>query len=153
MIEFVEFQTDSPLYRQFCELRNDVLRRPLGLSLFDEDLSDEDSSWHFVLYDQGILAGVILTPLEDAKQPTVKLRQMCVCPSRSRQGFGKELVERVEVIARARGVHKVTMSARVTAESFYRKLGYESVGAPFLSVGIPHVTMEKELQLMTSEQR
>ncbi|TWT43035.1 acetyltransferase [Thalassoglobus neptunius] len=152
MMEFVEFQVDSPLYRQYFELRNDVLRRPLGLSLFDEDLSDEELSWHFALFEQRVVACVMLTPLDEMDVPTAKLRQMCVCPKMSRQGLGKQLVERVEVIARARGVRKVTMSARVSAESFYHKLGYETVGSSFLSVGIPHVTMQKLLQVMSPEQ-
>ena len=50
---FREIAFGKPEYRQECLLRDEVLRRPLGLSLGGEDLTDEESQLHFGLFAPG----------------------------------------------------------------------------------------------------
>jgi hypothetical protein len=48
LIDVPAFGTSSPLYTKVLQLRQQVLRKPLNMNLFDEDLSKE--------YDETIIA-------------------------------------------------------------------------------------------------
>ena len=140
---FQEIAYDSAAYRQECELRHQVLRVPLGLSLYAEDLSREGGQLHFGLFDGGVLVACVIAV---AVAPTaVKLRQMAVAAGHQRQGHGRTLVGRLEEHLARRGYVHCTLHARLSAEAFYQKLGYVRRGREFIEVGIPHVCMEKDL--------
>jgi predicted GNAT family N-acyltransferase len=129
-------------YQQTCELRNEVLRLPLGLNLYEEDLGSEAAQWHFGLFsDQGdLLACVIVVPLDST---TAKIRQMAVRPNQQQSGLGSKLLTAVHDDCRQRGVQRITMHARVSAIGFYQRLGYTITSAEFVEVTIPHVVMEQ----------
>jgi len=76
-VEYMEpFSTDHPLYPKVLELRQNVLRKPLGLNLFDEDLSKEKGQLIFVaMYGDQVIACLMILPLNETH---VKLRQMAV---------------------------------------------------------------------------
>lgn len=42
-------------------------------------------------------------------------------------GIGKMLMDRVEGLAREKGIKKLTVPSSITAFSFYKKLGYEQI--------------------------
>jgi predicted GNAT family N-acyltransferase len=132
----------SAEYQLTCELRNQVLRLPLGLNLYDEDLSSESAQWHFgLLSDQGeLLACVIVVPLATT---TAKIRQMAVRPNQQQSGLGSTLLKSVHDECRQRGVQRITMHARVSAIGFYQRLGYTITSEEFVEVTIPHVVMEQ----------
>ena len=50
-----------------------------------------------------------------------------------------------ESFAATQGFTRIVLNARQTAEAFYHKQGYTSVGEPFVELGIGHVRMEKAL--------
>ncbi len=50
-----------------------------------------------------------------------------VKPKLHKLGIGKMLMDRVEDLARQKGVDKLTVPSSITAFSFYKKLGYEQV--------------------------
>jgi predicted GNAT family N-acyltransferase len=142
-MELIEIEFGSERYQQALHLRNDILRRPLGLDLFAEDLDVEASEWHFGIDDEGaLIATVTLRPDGPGR---VRLRQMAVAPERRGSGTGRLLVEGVESILRARGIAEVNLHARSEAEGFYARLGYQRVGDEFVEVGIRHVEMIKKL--------
>ena len=64
-------------YRLACELRQAVLRAPLGMNLYDEDLSQEREQLHFGIFDESrcLLACVVAVPVSGTE---AKLRQMAV---------------------------------------------------------------------------
>jgi ribosomal protein S18 acetylase RimI-like enzyme len=141
MFREIVYGTDE--YRLACLLREEVLRKPLGLSLTDEDLAREKGQLHFGHFEpNGALAGcVVAVPLS----PTdVRIRQMAVSPSRQRKGLGRRIMEELEKTLRARGFRHFVLDARTSAAGFYEKLGYRAVGEEFLEVTIPHVRMEKD---------
>lgn len=142
-MQFQSFDTESTLYVQACLLRNAVLRIPIGLDLFDEDLSSESNDLHFgIIEAEQILAYVMIVPTEAAR---ATLKQMCVNPNSQRQGIGARLIAEVEAELQTLGFQTITMSARTTAVQFYECLGYERTSEEFTKVGIPHVEMEKIL--------
>ena len=138
----IDFGSDE--YLQECRLRNEVLRVPIGLNLFDEDLRPEQKQSHFGLFDQSgaLIACVIVVP----SSPTeAKIRQMAVSPAHQRQGYGRRIMRLVEEHLARTGIKRISMHARVTAVGFYRSLGYSTDGDQFMEVGIPHIQMQKAL--------
>jgi len=123
-------------------LRDEVLRRPLGLRLRDEDLADEDRQLHFGLFDAAgdLTACVVAVPLSPVR---VRIRQMAVAAAWQAQGLGRRLMEELEQTLRARGFTEFELHARNAAAGFYQKLGYTAVGGEFLEIGIPHLNMVK----------
>lgn len=137
-----EITTADPAYSQVFELRDAVLRKPLGLSLHDEDTSGDMAERIFVAEDEAgkIVGCVMLKPLTGA---AFKLRQMAVSPEAQGIGIGRLLVEAAERTVWIEGATRIEMHARATAIPFYEKLGYELVGDEFSEVGIPHFFMQK----------
>jgi ribosomal protein S18 acetylase RimI-like enzyme len=142
-MEFVPIPWRSELYRQEVDLRDEILRRPLGLVFSEADLAVEEHEDHYGLVEAGqLIACVVIVTLS----PTVaKLRQMAVAPARQRQGLGTTLIGHVERTLRDRGIEQVELHARETAAGFYEKLGYRAEGERFREVTIPHVKMAKAL--------
>ena len=141
--EFRPIPPVSAAYRLECELRNEVLRRPLGLDLRDEDLTAEADQSHYGLFEgEKLLACVIVMPLTGTE---VRLRQMAVSPAAQGQGLGRRLLERLHLELVRQGREKVVLHARLTAVGFYSKLGYHGEGEEFTEVGIPHRKMWKRL--------
>jgi hypothetical protein len=142
IIEEITFGSDD--YRKECKLRNEVLRVPLGLNLFDEDLSNENQLIHFGIFDpnRNLVACVIAL----ACSPTaIKIRQMAVDPALQGKGYGSSIIRFLEDSLAQRGFTHFSMHARLTAVGFYEKLGYVKVGPIFTEVHIPHVQMEKSI--------
>lgn len=124
-------------------LRNEILRKPLGLSFTREELEKEKDDILMGAFEDDKLLGCCLLTRMDAK--TVRLRQMAVPKSMQGKGVGRALMIFAENIARDLGYRKLCMHARKTAVGFYQKLGYGISGDEFLEVTIPHYVMEKTL--------
>jgi predicted GNAT family N-acyltransferase len=125
-------------------LRQNVLRIPLGLNLFDEDLNAEKDWQKFGAFLNNRMIGcVMLTPLKDG---AIKLRQMCVYDKLQGQGIGKQLVQHAEIWARENGFTVMELHARYIAQGFYKKLDYVNSGDIFMEVGMEHQKMVKNLK-------
>jgi predicted GNAT family N-acyltransferase len=134
----------SKEYQQMINLRNDILRKPLGLKFTDEELAKEA---HDILIgafdDDRILACCMLTAIDNE---FVRLRQMAVHNSLQGKGIGATMMNFAENVARERGYRIMTMHARKSAIGFYEKLGYKIYGDEFQEVTIPHYEMHKKLR-------
>jgi predicted GNAT family N-acyltransferase len=138
-----EIAPGSREYRAAVDLRDAVLRKPLGLRLSAEDLDSEDHSRHVACFlGDRLVACLVLRPLEGGD---VRMRQVAVAPDLQRQGIGTELVEFSETLARQAGFQRMILHARESAVKFYKKLGYAELGDEFEEVAIPHWTMAKTL--------
>lgn len=130
-------------YQQMVQLRNDILRRPLGLNFTPEELEKEKEEILIGAFEDEKMLGCCMLIKQDPA--TVRLRQMAVLNNLQGKGIGRALMQFAENIARDRGFHKITMHARKTAVGFYEKLGYRVCGVEFEEVTIPHYVMEKLL--------
>lgn len=138
-----EVDHGTPAYRRLVELRDECLRRPLGLSFDAGELAAEASQHHFALVDDKVLLGcLVAVPLGQGRY---KLRQMAIAEEFRGRGFGRQLVETVEAELCGRGAREFVLHARDTAVGFYEKLGYQPVGELFVEVTIPHLAMTKML--------
>ena len=133
----------STEYQQMVKLRDDILRKPLGLGFTQEELEKEKSNIHIVAYEDERMLGCCM--LVEEEPQTVRLRQMAVMNDLQGKGVGKALMQFAENIARDRGYRRITMHARKNALGFYEKMGYKTTGSEFHEITIPHYVMEKEL--------
>ncbi|HTE29137.1 MAG TPA: GNAT family N-acetyltransferase [Chryseolinea sp.] len=130
-------------YWQMVSLRNEILRKPLGLTFEQAELDKEKEDILMGAFEDERLLGCCLLTRMDAS--TVRLRQMAVPNSMQGKGVGRALMIFAENIARDLGYKRLCMHARKTALGFYEKLGYSTNGEEFVEVTIPHYIMEKSL--------
>lgn len=132
-------------YQQVYDLREEVLRKPLGQSLKNDDLSNEPNETIIAaINDQDEVIGCVM--LRHLSSTEVKLRQMAVATALQGRGIGRALVRQAEEVSAAAGYQTVSLHARQYAVPFYEKLGYQVQGDVFTEVGIPHLFMIKSIR-------
>ncbi|HEV8079072.1 MAG TPA: GNAT family N-acetyltransferase [Chitinophagaceae bacterium] len=131
-------------YKQMVELRNDILRQPLGLAFDAEELARETEDILIAAFEEEKMLGCCLLTKIDNKG--VRLRQMAVQNNLQGKGIGAAMMNYAENVARDAGYNKIIMHARKTAIGFYEKLGYKVTGKEFQEITIPHIVMEKKLR-------
>ena len=139
---FREIAHGTDEYRRELLLREEVLRKPLGLELTAEDLAGEEKQLHFGLFepDDDLVACVVAVRLSPTE---ARLRQMAVSPAHQRRGLGQRLLGELEDDLRARGIRNLVLNARRSAVGFYEKLGYAVGGDEYVHLTVPHVRMTK----------
>jgi ribosomal protein S18 acetylase RimI-like enzyme len=134
----------SPEQIATVELRDQVMRKPLGLSLSPEDLASEAKCHHIACYRGSKLAGCLV--LQPGANGDVQMKQVAVVPDLQRQGIGRAMVDYSENLARTVGYRRMILHARESAVAFYEKYGYVKIGDRFLQVTLPHWEMVKDLE-------
>ena len=130
-------------YKEMIRLRDEILRKPLGMSFESSELEKEKNNLHIAAYEDDQMLGCCMLVEEEPR--TVRLRQMAVINDLQGKGIGRALMQFAENLARDRGYKKITMHARKNAVGFYEKMGYRKKGEEFEEITIPHYVMEKEL--------
>ena len=142
-MDLVEIEFGSGLYREELELRDTMLRKPIGLKHSEAELGKEPGYRHFgLLIEERLIACLMVVPHGAG---LVQIRQMAVREELQGRGYGRYLMTAVEPLLAVTGGGHIFFNARHTAIEFYTKLGYAGVGDPFTEVGIPHLRMEKAL--------
>src|SRR5437773_6194334 len=126
-------------YQQMIKLREDILRKPLGLTFSQHELEDEKNNLLIGAFEDGDMLGCCM--LVEETPETVKLRQMAVLNVLQGKGIGRALMQFAENLARDHGYRILTMHARKNSVGFYEKMGYKVKGQEFFEVSIPHYEM------------
>jgi len=134
--------SSSSKYQPVFELRDEVLRKPLGRSLKDEDMSRDHKNIIFIAEHEGKIIGCVL--LEPIDHTTAQLRAMAVYNEWQGKGIVRMLVQALEKYAWQNKYKKIILHARKVIHPFYLSMNYKITGEEFLEVGIPHFHMEKE---------
>ncbi len=141
-IDFRVIRYGSEEYAQALALRDEVLRKPLGLSFTAEQLAQEGEQIHIGGFlGEELCATAALVP----EGSEVKMRQVAIREDLQSKGIGSQLMDFCEEVARGKGYASITCHARESAVPFYLKNGYVVEGEPFVEVGIPHRKMRKLL--------
>ena len=141
--EIKQVKSTSAEYAEVWILREEILRKPLGLSLKNEDLSRDAINEIFIaLHEDKIIGCVFMQPISATE---IQLRAMAVYPEWQGKGIGKLLVQEAEGFAQKQGYKKIILHARKVALGFYLGMGYSQIGNEFVEVGIAHYMMEKVL--------
>ncbi|HTN06892.1 GNAT family N-acetyltransferase [Agriterribacter sp.] len=135
---------DSKEYHQMIELRDEILRRPLGLYFDPEELNREKDDVLIGAFEDEKLIGCCLLTRMNAD--SCRLRQMAVSSNLQKKGIGATLMNFAENVARDKGYQTMVMHARKSAVGFYQKFGYTISGSEFYEVTIAHYVMEKKLR-------
>lgn len=130
-------------YTQMVDLRNEVLRKPLGMQFKSEELSTEKNDILIGAFEEDKMLGCCL--LTKIDKEVVRLRQMAVMNNLQGKGIGATMMNFAENVARDYGYKNMIMHARKTAIGFYEKLGYRVDGSEFDEITIPHYVMRKRL--------
>ncbi len=130
-------------YRQMVKLRDDMLRKPLGLGFTQQELDNEKENMLIGAFEDEDMLGCCM--LVEENPQTVRLRQMAVLNDLQGKGIGRALMNFAENLARDRGYKILSMHARKNAIGFYEKMGYKIASDEFTEVTIPHFVMEKRL--------
>lgn len=133
----------SPEYLQVWLLREEILRKPIGLSLKDEDLSDDAKDIIIIATHHDKVIGCLMLHPKDTD--IIKFRQMAVYNEWQGKGIGAMLINAAEHVSEMEGYKHIVLHARITAQDFYSKLGYDTTSSVFTEVGIDHVVMERSL--------
>ena len=94
------------------------MRKPLGLTLTEEEIADDADRRHFcAIADGAVIGSVSLKPLGPH---TLQLRQMAVADGRQGEGIGARLLAYAEDWARRSGYGVIILNARIGAEASTR---------------------------------
>ena len=130
-------------YQQMVKLRDDLLRKPLGLSFSEQELEKEKDNMLIAAFEDEKMLGCCM--LVEEKPDTVRLRQMAVLNDLQGKGIGRALMGFAENLARDRGYKVMSMHARKNTLPFFEKMGYQKASDEFEEITIPHYIMEKKL--------
>ena len=134
---------NTPEYQKTLQLRQKLLRAPLGLSFSEDQLKTEAHDYHLAAYIVGSLVGcVILTPYTDDQ---IKMRQMAIDYTYQGYGIGKMMAYKAEELAYQQGYTTIFLHARAHVKAFYEKMGYDAIGPYFEEVTLWHIQMEKKI--------
>ena len=130
-------------YRQMIKLREEILRKPLGLGFTPQELEKEKDNMLIGAFEDEDMLGCCM--LVEKNTEIVRLRQMAVLNNLQGKGIGRALMNFAENLARDRGYKIISMHARKNAAGFYEKMGYKIASDEFKEITIPHYVMEKQL--------
>jgi ribosomal protein S18 acetylase RimI-like enzyme len=146
MLEGVSFriiQLSSLEYPEYLALREEVLRRPIGLRITEEELAMEKHYVHIA----GLLNGQVCATTALVREDGNKIRmiQVAIRPDVQSRGLGSAMMSFIDDYCKQHTVTYIWCHARETAISFYAKNGYSTGGESFTKVGIAHRLMYKSL--------
>lgn len=105
MISIKPIHYGSPAYLETLELRNRVMRLPLGLNIHDEDFSFEQNCVLYAAFDGEQVIGRVPCPGGGHR----KVEYLCVDTAIQSRGLGRQLLEALEGAAREQGAAHICL--------------------------------------------
>ena len=142
IITFKIINHGSLEYQSAVALREEILRKPLGLTFLPEELKKEKDSIHVVGFkgDEVVATAVLVT-----EGLSCKMRQVSVKADLHGYGIGSKIMAFCEEYAKIQGCNYIHCHARASSLQFYLKNNYAPNGDYFYEVSIPHIRMSKSL--------
>jgi predicted GNAT family N-acyltransferase len=132
----------SPEYLEAVRLREDILRKPLGLTFLPEELLGEKDHIQIAGFLDGmVISTAVLVP----EGGECKLQRVVVKQELQALGIGSKMMAFCEGYAKGQGFGSIYCHARDMAVSFYLKNRYVAEGDYFDEDTIPHLKMRKVL--------
>jgi len=125
-------------------IREEVFMKEQGFH--DEFDAIDDDAYHIVIYidDKPVACGRMFVDNEDLG--TYIIGRIATLKQYRGQHLASTIMQKLEEKAVRLGAKKIKLSAQVSAQAFYEKLGYVAIGAIYLDEHCPHRTMIKELK-------
>lgn len=143
-MEVIRVPYGSALYHESVELREALLRRPLGMTFSEYDLRTEPDDLMLGIVLDGVLVG---SGVYIRQGDTLNLHFLAVKPDLQKGGVGTKILLEGERIARAEGYRRIRLDSRMDVISFYLKNGYVHDGEAYVlqPSNLVHQPMEKLL--------
>ena len=111
--------------------------------------AEDAKAYHVLAFQGGHAIGtgrlvMLPQPPEGQTGTWAQIGRMAVLQSSRKARVGSMLLETLEAEAKRRGVTGVKLHAQLFALEFYKKHGYEALGAVFMEGGIEHLEMQKK---------
>ncbi|MGT2933800.1 GNAT family N-acetyltransferase [Streptococcus catagoni] len=137
--------TLSKTYLDAVKIRQTVFVGEQGVPQNIEIDKDEAHCLHFTVYSDSGSPCATCRILPDNVNQIASLQRMAVLSDYRGQEIGKTLILYAMDYFRIQGFEKMVLHAQLSAEDFYKKLGFTCQGEIFQEAGIDHITMEKDL--------
>lgn len=146
-MEFIFFGNQPWLLASAAYLRWEIFVKEQQIHPEDEfDEKDAQKTPAFVVFRDEKMSQPIATiryqPHPDFPQ-LIQPDRFCVVQNYRQQGIASRLLTLYEEKAQTEGYLGSRLSAESSAQNFYQKLGYTSLGRPYLEDGISCIQMEK----------
>lgn len=125
------------------DVRRDVFVDEQGVDEAIEIDGKDPDAIHVLARIDGEAVGT--ARLREIGDRTGKVERVAVRADHRGTGVGREIMDRIESIARDRDLERLELHSQTRVEGFYERLGYETTSDVFDEAGIPHVEMETEL--------
>ncbi len=132
-------------YQAACKIRDDILRRPLGLRLSQVDTKQDYEQWHLGAFVDNKLVGCVSAAKLTEPNNTYQIRQMAIINALQGLGLGKRLMQTMEEHLKTQACQHIQLAARITAQGFYEALGYNTASDIFTHNSVEHIMMKKHL--------
>jgi predicted GNAT family N-acyltransferase len=142
-LEPANFQLDFEVLRQIRTMVFVIEQKiPVELEFDEEDMNCR----HFIARTaDGAPIGT------GRLSPEGKIGRLAVLAEWRGQGVGTSILRILIENAHSLGLRKVTAEAQLRALGIYQKFGFKPLGEAFIAVGIPHQTVELNLQAVHQE--
>lgn len=112
--------------------------------------AEDAKAYHVLAFQGGHAIGtgrLVMLPQPPPGQSGTwaQIGRMAVLQAHRKAHVGSKLLETLEEEAKRRGVTGIKLHAQLFALEFYKKRGYEALGAVFMEGGIEHLEMQKKL--------
>lgn len=134
-------------YIKSLYLRNNQLRKSLGLNIFNENLKDERNDILIGLFKGEEIIGNCT--IKYINKDIAQICNVAVDKEYENNKLGKKIMLFAENIIKESGRSKIFLNARITAIKFYENIGYKPVTEvykkqyPDTDVYLEHIDMEK----------
>ena len=103
------------------------------------ELANDFDGVHFGIYHEYELTGVVSLC---AQENLAQFRKMAVLPEAQGKGFGKQLLLYVIDYCKQQKIETLWCNARISAVEFYKKIGFATIGEPYLQNHLEYIKME-----------
>ncbi len=137
---------ESQTYKDALMIRNIVFVGEQEVPVEIEIDDKEAACLHIVAYteNKNPIATGRLYPISNH---TYKVQRVAVLKEERGKGFGKTLMQGIEMIARNKNAKFLRLGAQNQALPFYQHLGYHVISEEYEEAGILHHDVEKALNL------
>lgn len=141
-LEFKLVAHGSREWQSAVQLREEILRKPLGSYFTAEELEEERNHIQVIgLIGNDLVATAVLVP----EGGSMKMQRVVVENQLQSSGIGSQMMAFCEKCALEHGKNRIYCHARDSAVDFYLKNEYHIEGDYFPEDGIPHVLMCKAI--------
>jgi predicted GNAT family N-acyltransferase len=142
-MKFKVIKYNTPEYAQAVALREEILRKPLGIGFTDEEIAAEKDWIHIAAYQNSKLCATAALVYENSA--LAKICRVAVLAELQGKGIGIEIMRYTESYAAQQGFKEIYLHARDTSVPFYIKNQYIAEGDWFYEDTVPHKKLRKFL--------